>query len=255
MVGALMFLGCPLRMVLRIAGGDLNAIMGIVGFVAGIMIGVYFINRGFTLSKSTEQGKLEGAVMPIFSIGALVLLVFIPSLLMFSEKGPGSMHAPIWIALVAGLIVGVLGNRSRICMVGGFRDLFLYKNVHLFLGIVGVFVAALIGNALTGQINVGFEAQPIAHTDWLWNFLGMALCGFASALAGGCPIRQLVLSGAGSSDASVTILGLFVGAAFCHNFSLASSGAGPTFNGQVAVVLGLVVVLAIAVLNIRKLKN
>lgn len=255
MVGALMFLGCPLRMVLRLAGGDLNAISGIIGFIVGILVGVYFINKGFTLAKSTEQGKLEGAVMPMLNVLNLILLIGFPTLLIFSEKGPGSMHAPIWIALAAGLIVGVLGNRSRICMVGGFRDLFLYKNTHLFMGIVGVFAAALIGNAITGQIHIGFLDQPIAHTDWLWNFLGMVLAGFASALAGGCPIRQLVLSGTGSSDASVTILGLFAGAAFCHNFKLAASGAGPTLNGQIAVVIGLIVVAVIAVSNIKKLKS
>ena len=255
MVGALMFLGCPLRMVLRLAGGDLNAIAGIVGFAVGVLIGVYFINKGFSLSKVNDQNKFEGLVMPAINIVLLVILVAFPTLLIFSESGPGSMRAPIWIALIAGLVVGVLGNRSRICMVGGFRDMFLYKNAHLFIGTIGVFVAALIGNLIFSQFNLGFAEQPIAHTDWFWNFLGMVLTGFASALAGGCPIRQLVLSGTGSSDASVTILGLFVGAAFCHNFGLASSTAGPTLNGQIAVVFGLVVVAAIALLNIRKIKS
>ena len=32
MIGALAFLGCPLRMVLRLAGGDANALVGLVGF-------------------------------------------------------------------------------------------------------------------------------------------------------------------------------------------------------------------------------
>src|SRR5699024_757013 len=31
MIGSLIFLGCPLRMVLRLGGGDLNAIFGIAG--------------------------------------------------------------------------------------------------------------------------------------------------------------------------------------------------------------------------------
>ena len=42
------------------------------------------------------------------------------------------------------------------------------------------------------------------------------------------------------------------GAAFAHNFGLASSGEGPTANGKIAVVIGLVVVAVIAVLNSRK---
>ena len=42
MIGCLMFLGCPFRMILRLAGGDFNALFGILGFVCGILIGVVF---------------------------------------------------------------------------------------------------------------------------------------------------------------------------------------------------------------------
>ena len=47
MIGALMFLGCPLRMMLRIGGGDLNAVVGLVGFVAGIFVGTLWLRGGF----------------------------------------------------------------------------------------------------------------------------------------------------------------------------------------------------------------
>ena len=40
-----------------------------------------------------------------------------------------------------------------------------------------------------------------------------------------------------------------VGAAFAHNFGLASSGNGPTANGKIAVLIGLAVVTAIACFN------
>ena len=42
------------------------------------------------------------------------------------------------------------------------------------------------------------------------------------------------------------------GAAIAHNFGLASSGEGPTGNGKIAVVIGLVAVAVIAVLNSEK---
>lgn len=42
MIGALAFLGCPLRMVIRLGGGDLNALVGLAGFVIGICIGIVF---------------------------------------------------------------------------------------------------------------------------------------------------------------------------------------------------------------------
>ena len=45
MIGALVFLGCPLRMMIRIGGGDLNAIVGLVGFVVGIFVGTLFLRE------------------------------------------------------------------------------------------------------------------------------------------------------------------------------------------------------------------
>ena len=95
------------------------------------------------------------------------------------------------------------------------------------------------------QFNAGFDGQPAAHDDHLWNFMGMVLAGLAFVLAGGCPGRQLILSGEGDADAGVFVLGMAAGAAFSHNFWLASSGAGPADWGPQAVILGLVICLAI----------
>jgi YedE family putative selenium metabolism protein len=102
---------------------------------------------------------------------------------------------------------------------------------------------------------VGFASQPIAHVDGLWNFLGMALAGFGSVLLGGCPLRQLILSGEGNIDSVITVLGMVAGAAFAHNFKLASSAQGPTPFGKIAVIIGFVVVFAIAYLNIEEVSE
>ena len=61
MLGALIFLGCPWRAYLRLGGGDLTAIAGIVGLFAGILGGIFFANRGFSLGKSKEsKPSLQG---------------------------------------------------------------------------------------------------------------------------------------------------------------------------------------------------
>ena len=48
---------------------------------------------------------------------------------------------------------------------------------------------------------------------------------------------------------------MIAGAAICHNFGLASSADGPTARGQIAVIIGLVVVAVIAVTNVAKKEN
>ena len=251
MIGCLMFLGCPFRMILRLAGGDGNAIFGLVGFVAGILTGTFFLKKGYTLKRSYKMPKLEGAVYPAFQIVVLILLVAAPAFIHFTEPegGPGAKHAAILISLAAGVIVGILAQRTRLCMVGGIRDAVLFGEYKLLFGFVAILVSALIMNVALGFFHPGFVGQPIAHTDGLWNALGMYLAGFGCILLGGCPMRQLILSGEGNTDSVVTVLGLMAGAAFAHNFGLASSADGPTANGKIAVVIGIVVVAAIAVIN------
>ena len=257
MIGCLMFLGCPFRMILRMAGSDLNALFGLLGFVCGILVGVVFLNRGYSLKRTYKLPVLEGAAFSIIQVVLLVLLVAAPAFIYFSEAGagPGALHAPILISLAAGLIVGALAQWTRLCMVGGIRDLVLFREWKLLMGFLAILVSALVSNLVLTAVKagtfftLGLEGQPVAHTDGLWNFLGMLLTGFGCVLLGGCPLRQLVLSGEGNTDSAITVLGLAIGAAFAHNFGLASSAAGPTANGKVAVIIGIVVVAVIAVAN------
>ena len=257
MIGCLMFLGCPFRMILRLAGGDGNALFGLLGFVAGILCGVFFLNRGYSLKRTYKLPASEGFFLPAVMGALLVLLLLTPSFIFFTQAGggPGAQHAGILFSLIAGLAVGAAAQRSRLCMVGGIRDVVLFKEFKLLLGFVAVFAAALVCNIGFGLFKPSFAGQPVAHTDGLWNALGMLLCGFGCVLLGGCPLRQLVLAGEGNSDSAITVLGLIVGAAFAHNFSLASSGAGPTANGKIAVLIGLIVITLIACANTFKKEN
>ncbi|MCI6995537.1 MAG: YedE-related selenium metabolism membrane protein [Eubacterium sp.] len=260
MIGCLMFLGCPFRMILRLAGGDFNALLGLAGFVLGILCGVFFLNKGYTLKRSYRQPVVEGAVLPIVQVVMLVLLVAAPAFILFTEEGagPGAKHAAIAVSLIAGLIVGAIAQQTRLCMVGGIRDVVLFRETKLLFGFVAIFVSALVCNLILTAategtyFTAGFAGQPVAHTDGLWNLLGMLLVGFACVLLGGCPLRQLILAGEGNSDSAVAVLGLMAGAAFAHNFGLASSGEGPTANGKIAVIVGIVIVAVIASVNTFK---
>ncbi len=250
MIGALVFLGCPWRAYLRLSGGDLNAIWGILGLTGGILIGVVFLRSGYSLGRSRPAARAVGWIMPALMIGLFLLLVFAPLLgrdaegkavgpIFFSEKGPGSQHAAWIVSLVVGLVIGFLAQRSRFCTVGAVRDLILVRDSHLLNGVLALIVAAVITNLALGQFKFGFAEQPVAHTNALWNFGGMVLAGLAFTLAGGCPGRQFFMSGEGDADAATFVLGMLVGAAFAHNFNLASSAAGPAPYGPIAVVLGL----------------
>ena len=250
MIGALVFLGCPWRTLLRLAGGDGNAILGMLGLIAGIFIGIQFLKRGFNLGRSYPQKKTGGWIFPALMAGLFLLLIFQVSFapggpIFFSQKGPGSQHAPIFISLAAGLIIGGLAQRSRFCTMGAFRDVLLIRDFHLISGVASLLVFAFVMNLIFKQFHPGFAGQPIAHTDHVWNFLGMTLSGIAFVLAGGCPGRQLFLSGEGDMDAGIFVLGMIVGAAVSHNFVMASSPKGVAAFGPIAVIIGLIFCLII----------
>ena len=164
---------------------------------------------------------------------------------------------------VIGMIVGAAAYRTRLCMAGGIRDGIMFKDFRLLFGFVAVFVIALIGNLVMGNFKLGFAGQPVAHSDHVWSFLGMALVGWGSVLLGGCPLRQLILAGSGNGDSAVTVFGMMAGAAIAHNFGLAGSAdsvneageyivGGIKTNGQVAVFIALAVLLIVSLVHLPK---
>lgn len=254
MIGSLAFLGCPWRALLRLSGGDLNALLGLAGLVFGITIGVQFLKSGYSLGRSYKTHSAVGWTMPAIMVGLLLLRVFRPQFseggpIFFSDTGPGSLYAPLLISLGAGLVIGFLAQRTRFCTMGSIRDVILMGDIHLISGVGALLVTAFVTNLLLGQVNFGFFGQPVAHSSHLWNFLGMVLAGLAFTLAGGCPGRQLFLSGEGDGDAGVFVLGMITGAAFAHNFALAGKPdnvaetlvGGISPFGMGAVFLGLAV--------------
>ena len=263
MIGALIFLGCPLRMVLRMAAGDLNAWVGLIGFIAGTGTGAFFLKKGFSLGREYDTGKIAGAVLPVLLVLGLVVSIC-TTLFAVSESGPGSKHAPWLIALCVALVIGILGQKTRICFASGFRNAWLLRDFTGLIPVAGIFIVMVIYNVAVGGFKLSFDGQPIAHAQHLWNILGLYAVGFAAVLAGGCPLRQMIMAGQGSSDAAVTFLGLLVGAAFAHNFGLAGVAAsaatadkaavvgGPAFAGQVALIVCIVLLFVIAISNIRK---
>lgn len=244
MIGALVFLGCPWRTLIRIGGGDVNALFGLFGLIIGGGIGVYFWRQNFSLGEAKKTNTFVGVFPVIISIGLLILLLTKAKFgetnpIFFSETGPGSMKAPIIISLIASFAIGFIAQRTRFCTLGGIRDGIFMKDFYMTKGVIAFVIAVIAVNIIFGRFNISMQNQPIAHTNILWNIVSMVLSGLAFTLGFGCPGRQFILASEGSSDNLIFILGMLVGAAFSHNFNLASSASGVTKFGAAAVVIGL----------------
>lgn len=301
MIGALVFLGCTVRAWLRLGGGDLSALAGIAGIVAGVGIGTVLLRRGFDLGRAASQSSWVGWIAPAAFAALLVVAALWASGVSLpwatvtpagakqtAEKAviaadgqsvlkpagatladgavvgadgvvisakesvkaakpmPGGKRAPFLIALMAGLVLGVVAQRSRFCTIGGVRDSILWKRFDLLLGIVGLLAGAGIVNLALGQFNVAFAGQPVAHTDVLGSFAGMTVAGLAAVMLGGCPFRQVIMSGEGDADAGMAVLGMATAALAAHWLGFASSAKGLAPLGWPALAVGAVLLAGIA---------
>ncbi len=256
-VGCSVFIGCPIKMVLRIAAGDWSALVGVAGLFAGVWAGLQFLERGFRLGMPHDTSKANGYLMPLLMFVLLILFLLKVPVIQFSEKGSAALHAPVWISLGIGLSIGILAQFTGFCITGGVSRFFLWgprevigcpKSTGLLLGIGSFFITALIANYMTGQFSAGFHGQPSSNEDYLWNGLGMGLVGFGSVLIKGCPLRQLVLSGQGDTDAGAAVLGMIFGAAIVQNWGIAGTAEGTPYWGKIAVIAGFIILILIGML-------
>jgi len=130
-------------------------------------------------------------------------------------------------SLLIGLIVGFLGQRSRMCFVGGFRDFLMIGDKDLLKGVIAFFASAwltiwilsMVGKLipeLYSIVNVKYVMYPSFLSVLLSKFMIVSLIGglglgLFSTLAGGCPLRQHVMAGQGRIDSIVYLLGFYIG--------------------------------------------
>lgn len=253
-VGALVFLGCPFRLLQRLGGGDANAWLALPGFVVGVGIANVFERRGYSLGRTSEVPLPIGLLSPLALVVPLGLWlggVGFAGPALGADAATGPARAPWALALSLAVVAGGALSATGFCAISAVRSVFGGSRWMLFAAgafVVGYAVAATIG----GRFHVGFDAQPIAHADWLWNALALALVGMCGSFAGGCPVRQIVMAGEGNGDAMVGCAGLVFGASIAHGFGLVSTSAsasaagGASASGATAVVVLLVMVLGYA---------
>ncbi len=250
-LGCAVFIGCPIKMILRLAAGDLTAVAATAGLFAGVWLGTRYIRAGVALDRAGHLPAMNGYLFTLFAILLLVFFFLKPTFIVFGQKGPAALHAPWTVALAAGLIIGGFAQASGLCITGGIRNLFLVGEKTLFMGVIATLFSAFIVSLVTGQFHPGLHGQPASHLNHFWSFLAMVLVGLASTIIDGCPFRQIIKTGQGDVDAAITSFGMLLGAAIAVGWSLRATSAGPEFGGKIAVLAGLAMCLIIA-LNYRR---
>jgi YedE family putative selenium metabolism protein len=244
--GAFAFVGCPMRVGLRLAGGDPAALAGLAGLIAGVGTGTFFLRRGYSSGKPLPTDHSTGFLFHTFLVLIFIMLLVHPSFLILANQ----RHAPLWAALIIGAIIGVLGQQSKLCFIGGFRNLFLIGDYTLLTGFVATVLSAMITNTFLGQAHWGIHIIGLA--DLLWSFLALTVVGLASVFLGGCPFRLLILASQGNTDAVLSILGITAGAAISYNYGFACIAGSLDIGGKIMIGAGLLGLVLFGILQTRQ---
>jgi hypothetical protein len=124
---------------------------------------------------------------------------------------------PALPTFVLGLLIGYLGQRSRLCFVSGYRDFFLMRDAYLLKGVLGTSIGALAGYVLFRQLGGAVPHFPLlllradfsAKVDWIRIIAGGLGIGFVGALVGGCPFRMHVQAAEGKRSCWFYLVGFY----------------------------------------------
>ena len=118
------------------------------------------------------------------------------------------------VTLAVGLVVGYVGQRSRLCFIGGIRDFVLIRDTSLLKGVIAFAATAWvlfpIARVIGGEPSPGVTSIDVVGVGL--TAVGAAGVGFVSTLANGCPLRQHVLAAQGVVSSMWYVVGFFVGA-------------------------------------------
>jgi hypothetical protein len=120
--------------------------------------------------------------------------------------------------LVIGILLGYLGQRSRMCFIGGVRDFILVRDTFLLKGLIAFGLTAWLAFPVIGFL-ASAPVAALAPSDAVTivlTVIGGIGVGFFSVSANGCPFRQHVLAAQGVTSSIAYLVGFFAGAVIFH---------------------------------------
>jgi uncharacterized protein len=244
-IAALVFLGCPFRLLQRLGGGDLHAWVALPGFVAGVLCATFFERRSYRIGATRPAPTPVGLVGPLVFAGLLTAYLF-GALKGAGPDGIGPPPRADWrMSIVFSLSAGIVLSGGGFCAIASVRSAFGPSRVHLYAALALIAGYALPSAFIGKTATWSFDGAPVAHGDALWNLVAAFTLGAVGAFAGGCPVRQLVMTGEGNGDAFATVAGIVVGGGAAHTFGFVSAAAtaehpgGATPAGKIALLAGL----------------
>ena len=220
-IGATLGLGCTIGSffsgVPALSGG---AIIFTIGLFIGTILALKYLlwemekfpgfssGKSYTLLAASEKkGNWQIWLGWIVSIGTFVL----------AYKVAGTNGVLAWF-IISGLLMGLICQRSRFCIVKAFRDPFMTGESDGSVGVIVGLLITLIGFTAIKYFGIGVGETSIRAREMTWVFghfwlrglLGGFVFGLGMTVAGGCAVGTLWRVGEGQVKLWMAALGFLL---------------------------------------------
>lgn len=189
---------------------------GAIIFVLGLIVGVFFAVKyllwemekhpKMSTGKSATflQAKTKGtslqplAGLIVILIGAAIALTYTDSVL-------------IGFVLI-GLFIGIILQRSRWCIVRSLREPFMTGDAEPAVAIIAGLIVGLLGFTIIKIMGIGGEMTMVASNFWMPAIIGGVIFGFGMTIAGGCTVGSTWRAGEGHVKLWLSLIGIVIAA-------------------------------------------
>ncbi len=211
-IGAVIGMGCTV-------GGFFSAwpalSAGGLVFALGLFIGVYLAVQYLLWEMENHPGISSGDSKTLCAsptkgmswqpIAGVIVLAMGASLAFLYDDG--TEKALIGFVLI-GLIIGVVLQRSRFCIVRAIRETFISGDSEPAVGIMAGILVGLLGFTVIKVMEIRSETAMVSSNFWVPALVGGIIFGIGMTVAGGCTVGATWRAGEGHVKLWLALVGI-----------------------------------------------
>jgi len=211
-IGAVLGMGCTV-------GGFYTGWPALSGgalvFALGLFIGVFMAVKYILWEMEAFPGISSGKSMTYLAsptthtswqplAGVIVLAIGAMLALLYDD---GTEKALIGFVLI-GLIIGVVLQRSRFCIVRTLRETFLSGDSEPTVAIIAGILVGMLGFTVIKIMEIGSEISGVSPNFWVPSLVGGIVFGIGMTIAGGCTVGATWRAGEGHVKLWLALVGI-----------------------------------------------
>ena len=148
-------------------------------------------------TKSRSWQPLAGVI--VVAIGASLALLY----------DSGTEKALVGFVLI-GLMIGVVLQRSRFCIVRTLRETFLSGDSEPTVGLIAGILVGMLGFTVIKVMEIGSKTTSVSASFWVPAIVGGVIFGIGMTIAGGCTVGATWRAGEGHVKLWLALVGIVI---------------------------------------------